>query len=72
MNGAPDGVILDHLGAVRRDMARMADIAGLQSEMTAMRQMLSGVTTRQQQNHADIASLKARVKRIERRLELVD
>ena len=71
MNGAPDGIILDHLGAVRRDMARMADIAGLQSEMTAMRQML-GVTTRQQQNHADIASLKARVKRIERRLELVD
>jgi len=40
--------------------------------MTSMRQHMAGVVTLQELDHTDIASLKVRLDRIERRLELVD
>ena len=65
--------MLEHLTAIRRDTARMADdIRGLRSEMTATQLHVAGVTTLQDNDHGEIADLKLRVDRIEQRLDLVD
>jgi hypothetical protein len=69
----PDNIILEHLHAIRGDLARMADgMQTMSAEMTAMRQHLSGVVTIQEHDHGDIASIKLRLDRIEKRLELAD
>jgi predicted lipid-binding transport protein (Tim44 family) len=73
MNEKVENLVLEHLRAIRGDMGRMADdVRGLRTEMTAMRQHMAGIVTIQEQDHSDIATLKVRVERIERRLELVD
>jgi hypothetical protein len=69
----PDNLVLDHLRAIRRDTTKMADWMHTMSvEMTAMRQHLAGVVTIQEHDHGDIAGIKARLDRIEKRLELAD
>ena len=69
----PDNIILEHLRAIPGDLARMADgMQTMSAEMTAMRQHLSGVVTIQEHDHGDIASIKVRLDRKERRLELAD
>jgi hypothetical protein len=69
----PDNIILEHLRAIRGDIARMADgMQTMSAEMTAMRQHLSGVVTIQEHDHGDIASIKIRLDRIEKRLQLAD
>ena len=69
----PTDLMLEHLRAMRGDIAGIKDdIRGLRAEMTAMRQHMAGFVTLQEHDHVDIAALKARVERIERRLELVD
>ena len=71
--GEPDNLILEHLRAIRAEVARMVDeVRGLGTEMTSMRQRMAGMVTLQDLDHTDIAALKARVDRIEKRLELVD
>ncbi len=68
-----DDLMLEHLKAIRADMSKMADRMDTMSvEMTEIRQHLSGVVTLQEHDHSDIASLKARLERIEKRLELAD
>jgi hypothetical protein len=68
-----ESLVLEHLRAMRGDMARMADrMETMSSEMTAIRQHLAGVVTIQEHDHGDLASLKARIDRIEKRLDLVD
>ena len=65
--------MIEHLKAIRADMSKMADkMETMSAEMTAIRQHLSGVVTIQEHDHGDIASMKSRLDRIERRLELVD
>jgi hypothetical protein len=65
--------MVEHLRAIRGDIAGIKDdMRGLRVEMTAMRQHLAGVVTLQEHDHTDMAALKARVERIERRLELAD
>ena len=54
-------------------MPRMADrMDAMSAEMTAIRQHLSGIVTIQEHDHGDIASIKVRLDRIEKRLELTD
>ena len=66
----PDNLALDHL---RGEMAKMGDWMHTMSvELTAIRQHLAGVVTIQEHDHGDIASIKFRLDRIEKRLELVD
>ncbi|MDO9413607.1 MAG: hypothetical protein Q7T81_13635 [Pseudolabrys sp.] len=68
-----DNIVLEHLRAIRGDMAKMAhSMRDLSVEMTAMRQHLSGVVTIQEHDHGDIASIKVRLDRIEKRLELAE
>ncbi|MGJ4889785.1 hypothetical protein ACQR0Z_18820 [Bradyrhizobium sp. HKCCYLS3077] len=69
----PDNLVLEHLRAIRSDMSKMADwMQTLSVEMTAIRQHLSGVVTIQDHDHQDIAAIKVRLDRIEKRLELID
>lgn len=69
----PDNLVLEHLRAIRGEMAKMADyMHTLSVEMTALRQHLAGVVTLQDHDHGDIAAMKHRLDRIERRLELAD
>ena len=62
----PDDLMLEHLRAIRGDMAKMADwMQTMSVEMTAIRQDLAGVVTIQEHDHGDIASIKVRLDRIE-------
>jgi len=73
MNENVENLLLEHMRAIRADMYRMSDSMRLfAAELTAIRQHLAGVTTLQDHDHGDIAALKVRVERIERRLDLVD
>ena len=68
-----ENLVLEQLRAIRGDMAKMdGKIDTLGAEMRAMRQLMSGVMTLQEHDHSDIAELKGRLDRIERRLELTD
>ena len=54
-------------------MGKMADWMHTMSvEMTAIRQHLAGVVTIQEHDHGDIAGIKLRLEKIEKRLDLVD
>jgi hypothetical protein len=69
----PDTLMPEHLSAIRGDMARMADrMDTMSAEMTAIRRHLSGVVTIQEHDNGDIAAIKTRLDRIEKRLELTD
>jgi hypothetical protein len=69
----PENLMLEHLRAIRGEMAKMADWMHTMSiEMTAIRQHFAGVVTIQEHDHGDIASIKHRLDRIEKRLDLVD
>ncbi|MEZ5788782.1 MAG: hypothetical protein R3D62_20370 [Xanthobacteraceae bacterium] len=64
--------MLEHLRAIRGDMAKMTDWMHTMSvEMTAIRQHLAGVVTIQEHDRGDIAN-KVWFDRIEKRLDLVD
>lgn len=69
----PDSLVLEQLRAMRGDYSKILSwMQNIGAEVTAIRQHLMGVITTQEQDHADIADIKVRHDRIERRLELVD
>jgi hypothetical protein len=69
----PDNIVLEYLRAMRGDMAKMSDrTATMAAEMTAIRQHLAGFVSLQDHDPGDIAAIKVRLDRIERRLELAD
>jgi small-conductance mechanosensitive channel len=73
MNDKVEHLILEQLRGMRADMARMSDrMDTFAAEMRAIRHQHSAVTTLQEHDHEDLASIKVRLDRIERRLELVD
>jgi hypothetical protein len=65
----PTDLMREHLRPIRGDIP---GTRAMRAETTAMRQHLAGVITLQEHDHGDIAALKVRVDRIERRLDLVD
>ena len=66
-----ENLVLEQLRAIRSDMSRMAeDMRGLRTEMVSVRHHVRGIELSQDADHDDIASMKARLDRIERRLEL--
>ena len=68
-----DNILLEHLRSIRADMSRMADrMDTIAAEMRATRQHVPGLTSLQNHDHADIAQIKTRLDRIERRLELAE
>ena len=66
-------LVLEHLRAIRSDIARLANrMDTMGAELTAIPQHLGGVVTIQDHDHGDIAEIKSRLDRIERRLELTE
>jgi hypothetical protein len=54
-------------------MAKMGEaMQSLNVEVTAIRQHLAGFMTIQEHDHGDLAAIKVRLERIEKRLELAD
>jgi len=68
-----DEIILPLLRDIRGDMAKMANaMETLSVEMRAMRLDMRSITSIQDHDHADIAMIKSRLERVERRLDLTD
>ena len=60
-----DNLVLEHLRAIRGEMAKMGDwMHTATAELTAIRQHLAGVVTIQEHDHGDIAGIKVRLERI--------
>ena len=73
MTGNVDNLVLEQLRDLRAEFARMADdIRGIRTEMMSFRHTVRGVELTQDIDHGDITSMKVRLDRIEKRLELVD
>lgn len=66
-------LILEHLRALRGDMADVkGGVRGLKEEMIGIRQHLAGFLTHDSVQDEEIAILKARLERIETRLNIAD
>jgi len=69
----PDNLVLEQLRAIRGELGKVADeMQTMRVEVTAMRQHMAGMMTIQEHDHVDIAGIKGRLERIEKRLELAD
>jgi hypothetical protein len=68
-----ENIVLDQLRAIRTELARVADdVRGLRTEMMSVRHHVRGLELAQDVDHGDIATIRSRLDRIERRLELTD
>ena len=68
-----ENLMLEHFRIIRSEIAGLRDeMRSLKTEMVAVRLHVRGIEVQQDAHHDDIASLKLRLDRVERRLELVD
>ena len=73
MNEKVENLMLEHMRAIRADISSMKEeMSGMRSEMIVMRQHMAGLLGGQALHDGEIAGLKARIDRIERRLDLVE
>ncbi|MBO3760590.1 hypothetical protein J5J10_06625 [Ciceribacter sp. L1K23] len=71
MNEKVENLILEHLRVMRTDIASLKEeMVGMRSEMRAMKQHMAGFMTDETRQDGEIAELKLRLDRIEKRLEL--
>ena len=69
----PDNPVLEQLRVIRGDVGKVLnEMQTMRAEMTSMRQYMAGMMTIQEHDHVDIAGIKSRLDRIEKRLELAD
>jgi hypothetical protein len=69
----PDSLVLEQLRIIRGDIGKVVnEMQTMRVEMTAMRQHMAGMMTIQEHDHIDIAGIKHRLDRIEKRLELAE
>jgi hypothetical protein len=69
----PDSLVLEQLRAMRGENAKIINwMQTMTAEMTSMRQFMSGMHTLLEHDHSEIAEIKIRLDRIEKRLELTD
>jgi hypothetical protein len=73
MDDKVENLVLEHLRVIRGDMAAMKEeMSGMRAEMLIIRQHMGGLLGAQTPHDGEIANLKVRLDRIERRLELAD
>jgi hypothetical protein len=73
VNEKVENLILEHLSIMRADMSSMKeDMGTMRAEMLIIRQHMAGLLGSQTLHDGEIASIKVRLDRIEKRLELVD
>jgi thiamine phosphate synthase YjbQ (UPF0047 family) len=69
----PENLVLEQLRIIRGDIGKLVnEMQTMRVEMTAMRQHMTAIMTIQEHDHTDIAGIKNRLDRIEKRLELAD
>jgi hypothetical protein len=69
----PESLVLEQLRVVRGEIGKLFnEMQTMRVEMTAMRQHMAGMLTIQEHDHVDIAGIKNRLDRIEKRLELAE
>lgn len=70
---ADDTIFQEHLRSMRTQLAHLANHMGtISTEMRATRQHVAGLVALQDHDHIEIAQIKLRLERIERRLNLID
>lgn len=73
MNEKVENLLLEHLQSICSDMSVMKDdMRGMRSEMLALKQHMAAFMSHETTQDGDIASIKVRLDRIEKRLELAD
>ena len=73
MNEKVENLILEHLRAMRGDMAKMAErVDTISAEILIIRQHMAGLLGSQTLHDHEIAGMKVRLDRIEKRLDLVE
>ena len=73
MTADTENLVLEHLRAIRATLGEQSnELAGIRLEISAMGQQLAGLTAAVYSGKSELDSLKRRVERIERRLELND
>ena len=73
MNENVENLVLEQLRAIRADIGGIKlDMSSMRAEMLIIRQHIAGLVGSQALNDAEIAGVKVRLDRIERRLELID
>jgi non-ribosomal peptide synthetase component E (peptide arylation enzyme) len=71
MNEKVENLILEHLRVMRADMSSMKEeMSGMRAEMLVMRQHMAGLLGSQVLHDGELATIKVRLDRIEKRLEL--
>ena len=69
----PDNLVLEQLRAMRGENAKIINwMKTISAEVTAIRQHMSGMYTLLDHDHTEMAEIKVRLDRIEKRLELAD
>jgi hypothetical protein len=69
----PESLVLEQLRAIRGEIGKLVgEMHTMRVEMTAMRQHMAGSLTIQEHDHVEIADIKSRLDRIEKRLELAE
>ncbi len=73
MTADTENLVLEQLRAIRATLGEHSnELAGIRLEISAMGQQLAGLTAAVYSGKSELDSLKRRVERIERRLELTD
>ncbi|MDN2579207.1 hypothetical protein [Aquibium sp. ELW1220] len=73
MNESVENLVLEHLRAMRSDISALKNnVAGVRAEMMGIKHHIAAFLGHEIVQDGDIASLKERVERIEKRLDLVD
>ncbi len=73
MNENVENLVLEHLRIIRADLSSMKDeLSGARAELLIMRQHMAGLSGGQTLHDVEIAGLKVRPDRIEKRLELAE
>jgi hypothetical protein len=68
-----ENLVLEHLRVIRADMGAMKEeMSGMRAEMLIIRQHMGGLLGAQTLHDGEIGSIKVRLDRIEKRLDLVD
>ncbi|WP_058557748.1 hypothetical protein [Thiohalocapsa sp. ML1] len=73
MTADVDSLVLEHLRAIRADIAELKNQAtSTNLQLASMGQQLGALTTAVYGGRSDVEELRRRIERVERRLELVD
>ena len=73
MTAEIDSLVLEHLRAIRADIADLKDrMTGVEVQLSALGQQVAGLAVAVYSGKSDMDTVKRRLDRIERRLELND